>query len=156
MYSLKSLLTARFHHLLQFNLYSDDIARTVTASILSVIEVSSSMSIAITSYANDRSQVFPQVSLPDFEIRAAKAEHLTNSDTMMWIPIVDGAERENWEQYTAQAGPKWLRSALDQSGREDEEIPEFSTRITDQKGNVAQGPVYTGDEALSGKYSVVW
>lgn len=110
----------------------------------------------MTSYALDKDISFPKVTLPDFEVRVAKARQLSNSDAIVWFPLVDDSERKDWERYTATAGPKWLRSALDQSGMEDVEIPDFSTSIMDSTGTSAKGPTLTGDETLSGKYSVCW
>ena len=113
------------------------------------------MAISLTSYALDREATFPKVTLPDFQIRAEKAKQMSTSDAIVWFPLVEDAERQDWEEYTAIAGPEWIRQSLDQSGMEDAEIPEFSTQIHNGK-EVVDGPIFTGDETLSNKYSVSW
>lgn len=121
-----------------------------------MIDVGNSLAIALTSYSMDRGTPFPKVTLPDFEVRASKARQLTNSDAVAWYPLVADAERQDWEAYSAIAGPKWLRTTLDQSGMEDAEIPPFPTKIHDGTGMAVSGPLLSGDETLSGKYAVAW
>ena len=133
----------------QFDLYAEDVARSARSSIQGVIEVGNSISIAFTSYALDRGLSFPKVTLPDFQVRVDKAIQITRSDAIIWYPLVDDTERQDWEDYTVTAGPEWLRSALDQSGQEDAEIPEFSTQIHNFQGQPVEGPLVTGDETLS-------
>ena len=140
----------------QFDIYARDIERATLRSVESKIEVARSMAISITSYAKDRQQEFPFVTLPDFEARAQKAMNLSQAETISWAPLVDQATRQAWENYTQYEAPKWLRNRLDYLGLDDAPIPVFAPFIHDGAMNRVDGPYFTGNEVLNGKYSPRW
>ena len=120
------------------------------------MDASKSLSISITSYSLDSGNAFPFVTLPNYEIRVAKALKISNSDAIAWFPLVAQDQRQAWEEYSVTEAPIWLRTALDQSGREDEPVPDFVPVIHDGQGSAVDGPMFEGTEGLGGYYSVSW
>ena len=134
-----------------------DIAVEAQAAAMSKIEVGQSIAIGLTSHALDTGSPFPFVTLPDFEIRASKAREISKSEAIFWMPVVDERIRLEWESFANETAPVWLRTSLDQSGEKDSKTPTIPTRITDlERGVPVDGPFYSGDQPLSGKYGVLW
>lgn len=115
-----------------------------------------SLAISLTSYALDRGIQFPYVTLPDFEIRVAKARELSHSDAISWSPLVYETQVEMWEKYASDEGPVWLRESLDESGLEDADIPDFNPRVHNSTGELVEESVFDDDHMLQGMYSVSW
>ena len=63
--------------------------------------LASSLSISLTSYAQAMSASWPYVSLPDFELRAFAAMHITNSSTVAFSPLIKNETRSAWESYAS-------------------------------------------------------
>jgi hypothetical protein len=140
----------------QFDLYANEIARSSRANVVSKVEVAESVAIGITSYANDRDQSFPFVTLPDFEKRVGKARALSASEIITWSPLVADADREKWEAYSAANG-QWMRESLVELGMGD--TPAFiSPRIINGFGTPVDGPIFTNEDAgpVRNMYAVVW
>lgn len=140
----------------QFDLYANEIVRSSRANAVSKVEVAQSVAIGITSYASDREQSFPFVTLPDFEKRVGKARALSDSEIISWSPLVADADREEWEAYSAANG-QWLRESLVELGMGD--TPAFiSPRIIDGVGTPVDGPIFTNEDAgpVRNMYAVLW
>jgi hypothetical protein len=70
-----------------------------------------SINVAVTSYATRSQAIWPQVTVPDFDIKVANILALANSLSIMLLPIVRDAERSAYEQYT-QNNLRWLKTAF--------------------------------------------
>ena len=60
------------------------------------------MSVTITSHARESGQVFPTVTLPDFETRGANTRILADGVYVFWLPYVVEDKRAQWEAYAYQ------------------------------------------------------
>ena len=54
---------------------------------------------AITSFANYANLTFPNVTLPDFEVRGSDVRVLADAVVLHWMPIITDATRLAWEEY---------------------------------------------------------
>lgn len=120
------------------------------------ISVAESFSIVLTSYALDRGREFPFVTLPDYEMRAAKARALAQASSLIWIPLVDQKDQLEWENYAREVAPEWVRDSMDVSGMQDLPTLSFPDGIHDGLGNLVTQPFPTENDWLKGKYSVLW
>ncbi|KAL7580183.1 hypothetical protein ACA910_012934 [Epithemia clementina (nom. ined.)] len=99
----------------EFKGFAKELERITEASASSKFSVARSLSITITSYAVDKDLYFPFVTLPDFEIRTEEARALSEAEVIVFIPLVNEAQQEQWEQY-AQDHQLWIRLGLDRQG----------------------------------------
>jgi hypothetical protein len=103
----------------QFELYANDVARSSQALARSKYEVAESLGLSTTSVALDKNQVFPFVTLPDFEVQGSSARELSDTDLIVFCPLVYRGEQEkSWGNYSI-ANQGWLREALDYAGEPD-------------------------------------
>jgi hypothetical protein len=140
----------------QFDLYANEIVRASRANVNNKVGIAQSLAISVTSYATDREQAFPFVTLPDYEKRVGKARALSNTEVITWVPLVADTDRAQWEAYTAANG-QWLRQSFVELGLGD--TPAFiAPRISDVFGTPVDGPVFTNAEAglARNAYAVVW
>jgi len=63
--------------------------------------LASSLSISLTSYAKASHASWPFVSLPDFDMRAFAALHITNSSSVVFAPLVRNESRWMWESFAS-------------------------------------------------------
>lgn len=150
------MLSICYFQIHQFKIYAADIARATRASAISKIEVAESLAIVLTSYASDRDKVFPFVTLPDFETRVSKARNLSDSDSIGWVPLVDEAQRTEWEKYAAEKAPEWVRLSMNVTGQTNVPTYEIAPTIHDGMGNRIMVPDRSVSDALKGKYAVFW
>jgi len=59
-----------------------------------------SLAVAAVSFARASHQVWPNVTIPDFAIRAAKVLELSDAFTINLVPFVTPAQRLGWEEYS--------------------------------------------------------
>ena len=131
------------------------------AAVHSKVQVAKALSISFTSYALDKGVEFPFVTLPDFEMRAAKAMNLSDSRGIGWTPFVTVAQRGEWEKFTEREGPTWIRTSLDATGLENTAIPPYHTIIhggysSDGTSQAIDGPANSAGETLRGIYAPTW
>ena len=69
-----------------------------------------SFSVSITSFALHSGSNFPNVTIPDFEIRGASARVVADSTFIRWMPLVTREQRPGWEAYASQ-NHMWLEKA---------------------------------------------
>jgi hypothetical protein len=129
----------------------------VDKSIAFKFEAARGLSIGITSYAVDQGKEFPFVTLPDYELRAAQLLSTFQADGVYWSPLVSDEQRDTWESYTVVEAPKWILESVLAAGLET--VPNggsFKPFIHNASPVPVEGPVFTGNEILSGMYSPGW
>ena len=67
---------------------------------------------SMVSFAHSTNQTWPFVTVPDFEVRAAKVRSLSNLILVNHLPLVrPGEEREEWERYSIE-NSDWVRTSM--------------------------------------------
>lgn len=103
----------------QFQLYARDVARASQASARSKYEVAESMGLSTTSIATDKDLEFPFVTIPNFEVQAGNARELSDTDLLVYCPLVTrGEQQTEWETYSSK-NQGWLGESLDFLGMVD-------------------------------------
>jgi hypothetical protein len=69
------------------------------------------LAVAIVSHARNTSQIWPEVVVPDFAMRAAKMMTLTDAIWVAVLPLVTTETRENWELF-AKTHDQWLNESV--------------------------------------------
>jgi hypothetical protein len=80
-------------------------------------------SVAVTSYALNAGATFPNVTVPDPELRGASTRVITKSIASIWLPLVHEEDRAGWEAYATQTHTHQMRSFQVENGyilRQDE------------------------------------
>jgi hypothetical protein len=70
------------------------------------------MEVTIVSYAVHTGADWPQVTIPDFAVRAAKVRSLTGAVALQMYMVVNEEQKEAWEVYTSQ-NDYWIQEDLD-------------------------------------------
>jgi hypothetical protein len=86
-----------FEH--DFRAQATKILESFHESVERKLEAVDALSVAFTSYARGTGVTFPNVTLPDFEIRAANARILADSFVINYYPLVTDETRKGWEEY---------------------------------------------------------
>ena len=67
---------------------------------------------SMVSFAHSTNQTWPFVTVPDFEVRAAKVRSLSNLIFINHLPLVrPGEERDEWERYSIE-NSDWVRTSM--------------------------------------------
>jgi hypothetical protein len=72
-----------------------------------------SFSVTLTSYAKERNDTWPFVTVPDFERRAHSVLSQVKSVSMLLHPIVTKENRAKWEQYSVDNFDGFTKESLD-------------------------------------------
>jgi hypothetical protein len=67
--------------------------------------------VTMVSYAKDTNSTWPQVTIPDFEVRASKIRALSKGVYLNNYMLIDREEREEWENYAEQNGG-WVEESI--------------------------------------------
>jgi hypothetical protein len=70
-----------------------------------------SFAVTAISYAKDTNSTWPRVTIPDFEVRAAKIRALSKAVYLTNYILVDRDEREEWETY-AEQNQGWVDESI--------------------------------------------
>ena len=71
-----------------------------------------SLDISVTSYAQGTGSSPPNVTMPDFDLRAANTLALADTFSVFLVPLVETSRRVEWESY-AQDHQGWVKTAVD-------------------------------------------
>ena len=85
--------------LLQFHNYAKDVQETSTTNAENIFGIIHSLSTALTAYARGDAIAWPNVTLPNFDIRATEAEGLTGVKVLAFAPLVSESNLKGWEAY---------------------------------------------------------
>eukprot|EP00934_Nitzschia_sp_Nitz4_P007725 Nitzschia sp. Nitz4//scaffold15_size197535//172064//174438//NITZ4_001607-RA/size197535-processed-gene-0.33-mRNA-1//1//CDS//3329537802//7715//frame0 len=79
-----------------------------------------SFSAQLTSYAESSNSSWPNVALPDFERKARYVLELSQVQTLTFLPIITGENRDAWETFSVQ-NQAWFLEGLEMQGIPPEE-----------------------------------
>lgn len=96
-------------------MYARDIARASQNSARSKFEVGESLAISTTSLARDKDEQFPLLTIPDFEVQATNSRELSDTDMLIYAPLVHVDQQGEWQTYATE-NQGWLRQSLDYVG----------------------------------------
>jgi hypothetical protein len=83
-----------------FEAHATKIVESFYETVERKLEAIDALSVTITSYAKSTGATFPNVTLPDFEIRASNSRVLSDSAVFNYQPVVTDETRLAWEAYT--------------------------------------------------------
>jgi hypothetical protein len=95
----------------QFGEYAVEIANIILQEANSALAAGNSLSVSITSFALASSAAWPQVTIPDFELRGYHNNILSKSLQVSLAPMIRADEKEEWEIY-AQQNEEWIDEGL--------------------------------------------
>lgn len=145
--SFVPLLTFSISFSMQFDDFAHEIEEVSTHSALNVYQVAESFSISITSSALTLHQVFPNVTIPHFEVRGDKYRTATNVLLVSYSPIV--TDLMAWNEYSLSA-QSWINesyqfrgeSALPTSIEEMYSKNEHGNHVVEQDGQEVYSPLW--------------
>jgi class 3 adenylate cyclase len=82
-----------------FEAHATKILESFYETVERKLEAVDSLSVTITSYAKSTGATFPNVTLPDFEIRASNSRVLSDTAVFNYQPVVTDETRLGWEAY---------------------------------------------------------
>ena len=109
---------------------SSRIVESINHSVSMRLGAINAMATAITSHARATQQVFPFVTVPDFEVRGSALRVLAESHVIHYMPVVSDANRIAWENYALEHRSQIedaFTSDAQQRTRQDEQL-HFNTR----------------------------
>jgi hypothetical protein len=83
----------------------------IGSSLDKTLGLMDSLAVTLVSYAKDKNDKWPFVTLPDFGPRMAKLLPQTNAFTVTILPIVKPSQREQWEAYSIQ-NDAWVNQSI--------------------------------------------
>jgi hypothetical protein len=83
--------------------------------MMAKFDVAETMSVTATSFALDRGDNFPFVTMPDFERRSQKVREMSGAELVILAPLVNRTLEVQWIEY-AQTNSAWIRQGLDLQG----------------------------------------
>jgi hypothetical protein len=114
-----------------------------------------SLGISFTSYAVETNSTPPNVTMPDFDLRAANTLALADTFSVFFVPLVEEDTRQEWEQYSDE-NQGWISTALTRktatSLRKLEEVKGISETIY----KFGESGQKVSEEYGSGPYFPVW
>jgi hypothetical protein len=98
-----------------YKIFSD-----VSAAIVERFSQLDELALAMVSYANLTSSVWPLVTVPNFAVRASKARSISSAVAIETFPFVtdvneketEGQDRKTWEAYAKANGIEWVMKSL--------------------------------------------
>lgn len=91
-------------------------------------EVAESLALATTSLALDKNASFPQVTVPNFEVRASNARELSDTDILIWCPFVSRSQQAVWGNHVT-ANQGWLRESYEYLGLPTDDLGQIPPEI---------------------------
>ena len=74
------------------------------------------MATGITSHAKATGEVFPNVTVPDYEVKGGTVRTQTDSIFMFWLPLVTDENRQGYEEYTKMQQAHLFQSYMTEEG----------------------------------------
>ena len=108
---VKNDQTADFEH--EFNAMASKMTEAFQSTMALKIEGLEGLSAAFTSHALSSGSSWPNVTLPDFEIRAANTRVLTALTVINFHPLVKEEDRSGWEAYALQIRDEIFQTSCD-------------------------------------------
>ncbi|KAL7580174.1 hypothetical protein ACA910_012925 [Epithemia clementina (nom. ined.)] len=121
-----------------FASFAEEIQRTSRDQLFPQFNTAESLSLAVSSYAKEQGSLWPNVTLPDFELRTRKAREMSDSSLVMFVPLFLKTLQSQWESY-AQNNSGWIAEGLAVSGHSDKDpgpVPLFIHDVSvSEQGN---------------------
>ena len=84
---------------MQFDKYAEDVASVANSHAISIFGIIHSLATALTAHARGDAIAWPNVTLPNFDIRATETEGLTGVKVLAFAPLVSESNLKGWEAY---------------------------------------------------------
>eukprot|EP00523_Entomoneis_sp_CCMP467_P001058 CAMPEP_0168743416 /NCGR_PEP_ID=MMETSP0724-20121128/13565_1 /TAXON_ID=265536 /ORGANISM="Amphiprora sp., Strain CCMP467" /LENGTH=1154 /DNA_ID=CAMNT_0008791045 /DNA_START=91 /DNA_END=3556 /DNA_ORIENTATION=+ len=126
-----------------FKTFADEISRVAKADLESKFVVAEGLSIATTSFAEEKGVAFPLVTMPDWERRTQKALEMTGADLIVMSPLVDFGMESEWLSYS-QVESGWIHEGLEVQGLthiNPGAVPAFLHPVDNADGTVPDAPL---------------
>jgi hypothetical protein len=102
--SLATFYYSRFMEEDSFEAQFDSVAVVTLKSFVEAVESNlkavDSLSSSITSHALNSGETFPNVTVPDWEVKGATLRVQTDGMYLFWLPLVTDEDRAGYEEYT--------------------------------------------------------
>lgn len=106
----------------EYEMFAAKILKSFQQTVSLKVQAMEELSVTFTSYARGTGATFPNVTLPDFEIRGTNTRILADAEMITYSPLVTDENREQWEEYVRTNRGHFdeaRRSAVDQSTAQD-------------------------------------
>lgn len=98
--------------LFKFHNSASEIITVARESANTKVNSFESFSISMTSHAKEAGEVWPFVDLPDWSVRAQNLAELTKSYAILYTPIVETDQRQDWESYVQNNVQSWYQESI--------------------------------------------
>ena len=65
----------------------------------------------MTAYEESENETFPFVTLPNFEVAASHARAQSGVETVNFLPLVEGSQKQLWEAYSVAKFDEWMEES---------------------------------------------
>lgn len=100
----------------------------------------------ITSYAKNTQQIFPNVTVMDFEVMGAIARIQADSAYIIYMPVVTDETRAGFEAYAEETFPHYVQSFYAEHGMRAQQDTKYGYVEVDIEGDSSNGSGDNGDE----------
>lgn len=135
---------------MQFYGFAEWVANSVQEEVQNFYNSVSNVATTITSYTLEKNLVWPNVSIPHFELRGELSNDISKALHLSLVPLVAAANRRGWESYAVE-NQGWIHEGVTNGG---EYIPSISQQIT--RYTVGQDGDILVPELARSEYGPVW
>lgn len=96
-----SLIMLYVFYTTQYRVFAESLINAAERNVAGVFGQLQGQARSTTSYAQATNQLWPFVTIDDFEYRAADVSGLASADMIIFAPIVPAEQKEAWEMYSA-------------------------------------------------------
>jgi hypothetical protein len=95
----------------QFHFDASKVLEAVESSLERTLGAMETVAITLVSYANDKNDSWPFVTLPNFPTRVSKLLPITSGFVISILPILYPEKRKEWEKYSL-AHDQWMNESM--------------------------------------------
>ena len=89
---------------------AERVIQSFHGSVANLLAGVDAFSVAVTSYALNAGENFPNVTVPDIELRGAITQVMTKGVGITWFPLVNEDDRLGWEAYATEMQGQQMKS----------------------------------------------
>ena len=111
----------------EYDMFATKILKSFQQTVFLKVQAMEELSVTFTSYARGTGATFPNVTLPDFEIRGTNTLILADAEMITYSPLVTDKNRDQWEEYVRTNRGHFDETIVDQSTAQDGYVNDTNT-----------------------------
>ena len=93
--------------------YASEISAVVQENAQNTINAVEAFGATITSYAAATNSTWPFVTIDDYPSRASRVAKLAGANSVVFLPLVQEEDRDEWVEYCQKEKPRFFKQAID-------------------------------------------